>query len=267
MTVNTIYVSLDRQKNKVSEGSKSSTHYLSDSHIENNKVPSTLPLKCYQLPMLFSGATGSGKTTQVPQYILDHYIKQKRYCNIIVTQPRRIAAISIAKRVCQERSWDMGGLVGYQVARDKSISDDTRISYVTTGVLLQKLITSKSLNEYTHVILDEVLWEVECIKCCLHKQIFSALICFDVLRQCVARMWDTRVGIKFRHEHIKFPHAMSRTPGTGMEHQSRSKRWGRGCLYAKTLVLTTTVHTQNTARVLSLICHIYATVMHTNNYS
>lgn len=75
-----------------------------------------------------------------------------------MTQPRRIAAISIAKRVCHERSWEMGGLVGYHVARDKTISDDTRISYVTTGVLLQKLITAKSLNEYTHVILDEVMW-------------------------------------------------------------------------------------------------------------
>lgn len=80
-----------------------------------------------------------------------------------MTQPRRIAAISIAKRVCHERSWEMGGLVGYHVARDKTISDDTRISYVTTGVLLQKLITAKSLNEYTHVILDEVMWILYCV--------------------------------------------------------------------------------------------------------
>jgi len=61
------------------------------------------------------GATGSGKTTQVAQYILDHHARLNTYCNIIVTQPRRIAAISIAKRVCQERNWPEGSVCGYQV--------------------------------------------------------------------------------------------------------------------------------------------------------
>lgn len=75
-----------------------------------------------------------------------------------MTQPRRIAAISIAQRVCEERSWEVGGIVGYQVSLNKTISDDTRISYVTTGVLLEKLISAKSLNAYTHVVLDEVMY-------------------------------------------------------------------------------------------------------------
>lgn len=105
---------------------------------------------------IFIGATGSGKTTQVPQYILDYHREQKKYCNILVTQPRRIAAQSIAKRVSDERKWPLGNLVGYQVGRDKKVTEDTRITYVTTGVLRQKLIMNKSMNEYTHIILDEV---------------------------------------------------------------------------------------------------------------
>ena len=64
---------------------------------------------------VIEGETGCGKTTQVPQYILDYYASQGRYCNIIVTQPRRIAAISIARRVCAERDWQLGRFCGYQV--------------------------------------------------------------------------------------------------------------------------------------------------------
>lgn len=69
--------------------------------------------------IIIKGATGCGKTTQVPQFILDDFQTNKRDhdCNIIVTQPRRIAAISVAKRVCEERKWKLGSVVGYQVYR------------------------------------------------------------------------------------------------------------------------------------------------------
>lgn len=66
--------------------------------------------------VIVEGPTGCGKTTQVPQWILDDSYQSRRPCKIVVTQPRRIAAISIAKRVAQERGWDVGGLVGYQVS-------------------------------------------------------------------------------------------------------------------------------------------------------
>ncbi|XP_060805355.1 probable ATP-dependent RNA helicase spindle-E [Amyelois transitella] len=106
--------------------------------------------------VIVEGPTGCGKTTQVPQWILDDCYQSRRSCKIIVTQPRRIAAISIAKRVAQERGWDVGGLVGYQVGLENRTTTDTRIHYVTTGILLQKLVAAKNMNEYTHIILDEV---------------------------------------------------------------------------------------------------------------
>uniref|UniRef100_A0A1B6DS36 Probable ATP-dependent RNA helicase spindle-E n=1 Tax=Clastoptera arizonana TaxID=38151 RepID=A0A1B6DS36_9HEMI len=106
--------------------------------------------------LIIKGATGCGKTTQIPQFILESCAKENVRCNIIVTQPRRIAAISVAKRVCDERNWELGTIVGYQVGLDKKVSEDTRLLYCTTGVLLQKLISAKTMCEYTHIILDEI---------------------------------------------------------------------------------------------------------------
>ncbi|XP_054743401.1 probable ATP-dependent RNA helicase spindle-E [Anastrepha obliqua] len=106
--------------------------------------------------VVLEGDTGCGKTTQVPQYILDEAYENRDYCKIVCTQPRRIAAISIARRVCQERKWEEGSVVGFQVGLHANISEDTRLIYCTTGVLLQKLIKEKSLKQFTHIILDEV---------------------------------------------------------------------------------------------------------------
>ncbi|CAH0391453.1 unnamed protein product [Bemisia tabaci] len=106
---------------------------------------------------VIQGATGCGKTTQVPQFILNHFAAYREYCNIVVTQPRRIAALSVAHRVASERSCDVGTLVGYQVGQEtKGKSEETRLLYCTTGVLLEKLINAKNLDDYTHIILDEV---------------------------------------------------------------------------------------------------------------
>lgn len=65
--------------------------------------------------VVLRGPTGCGKTTKVPQFILDDYRQKGLYCNIVVAQPRRIAASSNAKRVCCERGWKCGTIVGYQV--------------------------------------------------------------------------------------------------------------------------------------------------------
>ncbi|XP_074599878.1 tudor domain containing 9 protein spindle E [Brevipalpus obovatus] len=106
--------------------------------------------------VIIEGKTGCGKTTQVPQYIMDDCYGRERNFNIVVTQPRRIAAKSVAQRVCNERNWTLGQIVGYQIGMDKTCAEDTRLLYVTTGVLLQKLLTTKTIDNYSHIIIDEV---------------------------------------------------------------------------------------------------------------
>ncbi|XP_052549791.1 ATP-dependent RNA helicase TDRD9 isoform X2 [Tympanuchus pallidicinctus] len=106
--------------------------------------------------VIIQGATGSGKSTQVPQYVLDYCTEQSVYCNIAVTQPRKIGASSIARWISKERSWTLGGFVGYQVGLENISSTETRLLYMTTGVLLQKVVTAKSLTEFTHIFIDEV---------------------------------------------------------------------------------------------------------------
>jgi ATP-dependent RNA helicase TDRD9 len=79
-----------------------------------------------------------------------------------VSQPRKIAAMSIARRVSNELKSKVGGLVGYQVGLDKKLNnmDDedekTQILFCTTGVILQKLIKDQNMEKYTHIILDEI---------------------------------------------------------------------------------------------------------------
>ncbi|XFG12231.1 hypothetical protein AB1E19_015855 [Capra hircus] len=106
--------------------------------------------------VIIHGATGSGKSTQLPQYVLDHHLQRSAYCNIVVTQPRKIGASSIARWISRERGWVLGGLVGYQVGLEKIATEDTKLIYMTTGVLLQKIVSAKSLVEFTHIFIDEV---------------------------------------------------------------------------------------------------------------
>lgn len=73
-----------------------------------------------------------------------------------MTSPRRIAAISIAKRVSQEGGWQLGSVVGYQVGMQQQVSHDTRLTFCTTEILLQRLIQQRNMLDYTHIILDEI---------------------------------------------------------------------------------------------------------------
>ncbi|KAF9225566.1 P-loop containing nucleoside triphosphate hydrolase protein [Gyrodon lividus] len=102
------------------------------------------------------GETGCGKTTQLPQFILDSLICTGRGSNalIIVTQPRRISAISVAARVSAERVED--GSVGYAIRGESKQDKRTKLLFCTTGVLLRQLGTGNNLGNVTHVVVDEV---------------------------------------------------------------------------------------------------------------
>ncbi|XP_047403255.1 ATP-dependent RNA helicase DHX33 isoform X1 [Sciurus carolinensis] len=102
---------------------------------------------------VFIGETGSGKTTQIPQYLYEGGISRQGI--IAVTQPRRVAAISLATRVSDEKRTELGKLVGYTVRFEDVTSEDTRIKFLTDGMLLREAISDSLLRKYSCIILDE----------------------------------------------------------------------------------------------------------------
>uniref|UniRef100_A0A3B5AP43 ATP-dependent RNA helicase DHX29 n=1 Tax=Stegastes partitus TaxID=144197 RepID=A0A3B5AP43_9TELE len=114
--------------------------------------------------VVVAGETGSGKSTQIPQFLLEELLtggKAAQSCNIVVTQPRRISAMSLACRVSEEMGCEDGpgsksSLCGYQIRMENQSGDWTRLLYCTTGVLLRKLQHDRHLSSLTHIIVDEV---------------------------------------------------------------------------------------------------------------
>lgn len=99
------------------------------------------------------GETGSGKTTQIPQFLYEAGYGNRGM--IAITQPRRVAAITIAKRVSQEMNCKLGETVGFTVRFEDCTTKSTCIRFITDGSLLREAISDRLLKNYSVIILDE----------------------------------------------------------------------------------------------------------------
>jgi len=127
--------------------------------------------------------TGTGKTTQIPQFI--HEARLDRDGCIAVTQPRRVAAISLAKRVSTETQTEVGSLVGYRVRFVDVTSDRTKILFQTDGMLLREAMVDPLLSRYSWIILDEA-----------HERTVNTDILFGVVKMAQRkRRTDTNTNL------------------------------------------------------------------------
>uniref|UniRef100_A0A183BP15 RNA helicase n=1 Tax=Globodera pallida TaxID=36090 RepID=A0A183BP15_GLOPA len=129
------------------------------------------------------GETGSGKSTQLPQYLAEFGWAEGGQ-QICITQPRRVAAISLASRVADEMMCRLGDAVGYAVRFDECISAQSRIKFLTDGILLRELMSDPLLQAYSVVIVDEA-----------HERSVNTDLIIGLLRKIVAIRDDLRVII------------------------------------------------------------------------
>lgn len=126
------------------------------------------------------GQTGSGKTTQLTQFLYeDGYAK---FGLIGCTQPRRVAAMSVAKRVSEEMEVKLGGLVGYAIRFEDCTSKETVIKYMTDGVLLRECLTESNLEKYSCIIMDEA-----------HERALNTDILMGLFKKVLAKRRDLKL--------------------------------------------------------------------------
>ncbi|CEF66354.1 Probable ATP-dependent RNA helicase DHX35 [Strongyloides ratti] len=156
-----------------------------------SKQSSRLPIFKYRRNILYLlekyrclvvvGETGSGKSTQIPQYLYN-----SGWCDdgrmIGITQPRRVAVMTLAGRVAEEMNKNLGDLVGYKVRFEGACTDSTRIKFMTDGVMLRELISDPLLVKYSIIIIDEA-----------HERSTTTDVLLGLLRKVMAVRNDLRI--------------------------------------------------------------------------
>jgi pre-mRNA-splicing factor ATP-dependent RNA helicase DHX15/PRP43 len=127
--------------------------------------------------LILQGETGSGKTTQVPQFLLEAGFK-----GVAVTQPRRVAAMSVAKRVADELDVVLGEEVGYSIRFEENSSPKTLVKYMTDGMLLREAIGDPLMKRYSVIILDEA-----------HERTLATDILFGYMKEILPKRKDLKL--------------------------------------------------------------------------
>ncbi|EFJ34530.1 hypothetical protein SELMODRAFT_82212 [Selaginella moellendorffii] len=135
----------------------------------------------YQV-LVIVGETGSGKTTQIPQYL--HEAGYTERGKIGCTQPRRVAAMSVAARVAQEMNVKLGHEVGYSIRFEDCTSEKTKLKYMTDGMLLREFLGEPDLKSYSVMIVDEA-----------HERTVSTDVLFGLMKDITRFRQDLKVLI------------------------------------------------------------------------
>ncbi|KAL4542646.1 hypothetical protein Ndes2526B_g04600 [Nannochloris sp. 'desiccata'] len=133
--------------------------------------------------VILVGETGSGKTTQIAQFIAE-----AGYCNtgkrVVCTQPRRVAAMSVARRVSEEMDVNLGEEVGYSIRFEECSGPKTLVKFATDGMLLREAMTDPNLDQYSVIILDEA-----------HERTLATDILFGLLKEVLLKRPDLKLVV------------------------------------------------------------------------
>lgn len=134
--------------------------------------------------LVFVGETGSGKTTQIPQFVLYDDLPQTQGKMVACTQPRRVAAMSVAQRVAAEMDVKLGEEVGYSIRFEDMTGPKTIMKYMTDGMLLREAMNDPNMSRYSTIILDEA-----------HERTMATDILMGLLKEVVGRRPDLKIII------------------------------------------------------------------------